>query len=85
MPAGFYEVTAEMLTVGEFWRNPMSRYLTADGSKEYEFVLTPEITSINSNSAGENGNRLVISGNGFNNDKTKSTVSVGDLNCNVTE
>lgn len=42
--------------------------MTADGSKEYEFVLTPEITGISSNAAGENGNRLTITGSGFNTD-----------------
>jgi len=31
MTAGFYEAKAEMLTVGDFWRLPMSKLLTADG------------------------------------------------------
>ena len=60
-----------------------SRHVTADGTSKYDFRVLPEILSVNTNTGGNEGQRLIINGKGFNEDKTKVTVKVADLNCNV--
>lgn len=51
----------------------------------YDFVNVPNIQTISTNTAGENGALLTLTGSGFSGDKTKVTVTAGGLPCTVNE
>jgi hypothetical protein len=51
----------------------------------YDFVNVPEINQVSTNTAGENGALLKITGTGFTNDESKVSVTAGGLPCAVKE
>ena len=57
--------------------------LTADASKEYDFVSIPRIDKINSNEGSPNGAKIMIKGYGFSNDKEELEVTYGEQKCEV--
>lgn len=62
--AGVYNVKSETV-FGDLYKMPAVKKATADGSSEYEQAIIAQISSIDQNTGGNQGNLLEIKGIGF--------------------
>lgn len=70
-----------------YWGDPYDLYythfITKDLKTEYEFVVVPEITYINSNQGTTQGQIINVLGNGFGHDAKKIEIKAGGLQCKI--